>query len=544
MVYYHPPPTVPPRHDVPWDRYGEDDPPTTANNFTLAEVEPNAPMKNPMPGEYIFTSPGLERVPPTTGVPGVRYATLPPGSMHKDPGHKPRGAPSDPVWIFDTGAGIPGFNNRYGLSSFAILDKPVVVGGIVAEKNLTVGTCAVLDNISVLYDERFGANCLPSSVIVDAGWKVKYHDNADCYVVTTASKKRLIFQRFVMGNGAVTKHYLCHPGLPLCNPLASPNHVIAATSVQGNLSMHSRQDAKNAAVAQRFLTKMGGSAAHGIARLPMLRGIDITADHVRKAQAIYGPVRSHAQSVATSVQDVPVTNELPSERAKPVPQALAVDLVLIMGVWTVLGIFLPCRYMAVAAIKDRSAPAIYSAMKTMIYSALKRNFDVVKIQADGERGIHSPELDDLCARHHIETLKVGAGQHEANAERSARTLKSEVRNIAQRVIPRSLPRELLEQLIIAAATSINARASTLACLLLSPVTRVPNRSGAEQTTCTRKTMTWLSETSQLQAVPTRRTTSSPARTPSWCCTRPTTDCTDTRSTNSAPVHTSSETTTR
>jgi hypothetical protein len=410
------------------------------------------------PEERIFTSPTPNRAPTATGVPGVKYATLPHGSMHKDPGHKPHRPPTDPVWIFDTGAGIPGFNNRYGLTSFAPLAKPVIVGGIVAEKNLTVGTGAVLDNIDVLYDERFGANCLPSSVIVDAGWKVKYYDNADCYVVTTASKKRLIFQRFIMANGSVTKHYLFHPGLPLCDP--TPHHVIAATSVQGNLSMHSKQDAKSAAVAQRFLTKMGGSSAHGLVRLPMLRGIDITADHVRKAQAIYGPVRSHAQSAATAVQDVPVTNELPSERMKPVPQALAVDLVFIMGVWVVLGIFLPCRYMAVAAIKDRSAPVIYSAMRNMILSAMKKNFDVVKVQADGEKGIHSPELDDLCAKHHIETLKVGAGQHEANVERSARTLKAEVRNIAQRVIPRSLPRELLEQLIIASATSVNARLSS------------------------------------------------------------------------------------
>jgi hypothetical protein len=192
----------------------------------------------------------------------------------------------------------------------------------------------------------------------------------------------------------------------------------------------------------------------------MLRGIDITSDHVRKAQAIYGPVRSHAQAAATSVQDVPVTTELPSERAKPVPQALAVDLVLIMGVWTVLGIFLPCRYLAVAAIKDRTAPCIFSALKTMIFSAMKKNFDVTQVQADGEKGIHSAELDELCATHHIQILKVGAGQHEASVERAARTVKAEVRNIAQRVIPRSLPRELLEQLIIAGATSINARLSS------------------------------------------------------------------------------------
>jgi hypothetical protein len=365
-----------------------------------------------------------------------------------------------PVWLWDTGAGIAGFHHPYGLTNFRQLDVPIVVGGIVASKNMSVKTTAVLDNINVLYDSRLGANCLPSSVIVDAGWKVNYSAATDSYSVTTASGKLLTFQRFVMNNGAVTKHYLCHPGLPPFLPSEPPEHTIAATSVQGNLTMHTKQDAKSAAIAQRFLTKMGGSAAHGIIRLPQLRGITITSDHVRKAQEIYGPVRSHAQSVATSVQDVAITTELPAARPKPTPQALAADLCLIMGVWVVMGIFLPCRYVAVAPVKDRSALEVFAAIKGMIFSAMKRNFDVIKFQADGERGIHSSQLDELCATHRIQIVKVGAGQHEANAERSIRNLKAEVRNIAQRVIPRSLPKELLEQLIIAAAASINGRLSS------------------------------------------------------------------------------------
>ena len=402
----------------------------------------------------------------SSGVPGVHYDPLPPGSQYVDAHRVWTGTHWLVVWIYDSGAGINGFKDTYGLEHFHELEQPVTVGGIVSSKNLKVTTGAVLDNIPVLVDERFGANCLSGSVIVDAGWKVKYDEGTDSYQITTASKRELTFQRYTMTGGAITKHYSCHPSLPSKIRRAPTQQrksevvIVAATSVQGNLSMHSVQDANSAAIAQRFLTKMGGSLAHGIQRLPQLRGINITADHVRKAAAIYGPVRSHAQAVATSVQDTAIVTELPAERPKPVPQSLAIDLCCIMGVWCILGIFLPSRYMVVSNAKSHAAPVIFAGVRGMVISALKRIFDVLQVQADGERGIHSSLLDDFCAQHKIRVLKVGAGQHEANAERDVRTLKAEVRNIAARIVPRSLPLELLVQLILAATTSINSRLSS------------------------------------------------------------------------------------
>ena len=402
----------------------------------------------------------------SSGVPGVHYEPLPEGSMYSDPQYIWNGTRWLVVWVYDSGAGIMGFKDTYGLEQLHQLEHPVVVGGIVSEKNLRVTTGAILDNVPVLVDDRFCANCLSGSAIVDAGWKIKYHEATDTYQVTTISKKELTFQRYAMPNGAITKHYLCHPSLPraklnaVARQQSSEAVIIASTSVQGNLSMHSVQDAKSAAIAYRFLTKMGGSLAHGIERLPQLRGINITADYVRRAAAIYGPVRSHAQAAATSVQDTAVVTELPSERPKPVPQSLAIDLCCILGVWCILGVFLPSRYMVVSSVKNHSAPVIFAGVRGMIIAALKRNFDVLQLQADGERGIHSSLLDDFCAEHNIRVLKVGAGQHEANAERAVRTLKAEVRNIAARIVPRSLPLELLVQLILAATTSINSRLSS------------------------------------------------------------------------------------
>ena len=405
------------------------------------------------------------------GVPGVAYQPLPRKSMYLDPGHVLTPDCDEPVWMADSGAGAPGFNHPYGLGPITDLDRPIVIGGIVSAANVTVTKGAMLDNVQVLFDPSFGANCLATSTIVDAGWEVTYHKPTDSYVVTTASKRRLSFQRYVMANGAVTTHYLCHPRLPYSGPsprdvaiyaaltrpgMAGSNDTATyATSVQGNMTMHSVQDVKAAAQAMRYLTNMGGSVAHGIARLPELRGVNITADHVRKAVDIYGPVRSHVQGSATSVQDVAVTTELPSVRPSAVPQSLAIDLCKILGAWFVVGVFLPSHYLTATHVHDHTGPAIIAAVKTMVQGAQKRNFDVMQIQADGERGIHSQQMDEFCAANKIRLLRVGAGQHEAHAEKYTRTLKSEVRAIAARVIPASLPSNLLVHMIVAAVTVIN-----------------------------------------------------------------------------------------
>ena len=418
------------------------------------------------------------------GVPGVTYQPLPRKSMYLDPGHVLTPDCDEPVWMADSGAGAPGFNHPYGLGPNTDLDRPIVIGGIVSSVNVTVTKGAMLDNVQVLFDPSFGANCLATSTIVDAGWEVTYHKPTDSYVVTTISKRRLSFQRYVMGSGAVTTHYLCHPRLPYTGPSSldvamyaalartgmtgSNDAATFATSVQGNMSMHSVQDVKAAAQAMRYLTNMGGSVAYGIARLPELRGVNITADHVRKAAEIYGPVRSHVQGSATSVQDVAVTTELPSTRPSAVPQSLAVDLCKILGAWFVVGVFLPSHFLTVTHVHDHTGPAILGAVKTMVQGAQKRNFDVMQIQADGERGIHSQQMDEFCAANKIRLLRVGAGQHEAHAERYTRTIKSEVRAIAARVIPSSIPCNLLVHMIVAAVTAINGRLTSALTGNLSP----------------------------------------------------------------------------
>ena len=402
------------------------------------------------------------------------YPPLPWNSRHRDPNHRRTPECDLTAWMHDSGAGVAGFNDPYGLGPTYQLSRPVIIGGIVNSTNLSVTTGSTLDNINVLFDKRFGANCLPTSAIVDAGWSVDYHRSSDSYQVKTPSGRTLGFHRHRMANGAITKHYICHPQLEYVDPsnysaaVSSSTITVAATSVQGNLAMHTPQDVKAAKTAYRLLTNMGGSTAHGIARLPHLRGALVTADHVRKAIEIYGPVRSHVQGSATSVQDTTIVHELPSTRQQPVPQSLAVDLCHILGNWFVVGLFLRSHYLVTAHVNNHTGPVIFAAIKSMTQAALKRNFDVLQIQADGEKGIHSPLLEEYCADKKIKLLKVGAGQHEPSVERITRTLKAEVRGIGCRLVPSALTNDLLVQLIIAATTSINYRLTSALTGPLSP----------------------------------------------------------------------------
>jgi hypothetical protein len=150
----------------------------------------------------------------------------------------------------------------------------------------------------------------------------------------------------------MTSHYLCHPHLAHTGPVYEfkdqPDTLVLATSVSGNMAMHP------------------------CIPLPILMGIVITADDVRRAGQIYGPVRAHVQGSATSVQDVAITTELPQERSKPVPQSLAIDLCKILGSWFLVGIFLPCHYLSVSRVPHHTATAILEAVKKIVEAAAKR----------------------------------------------------------------------------------------------------------------------------------------------------------------------------
>lgn len=411
----------------------------------------------------------------TFGVPGVVYPRLPTKSLHRDPAHKITNECNLVAWMYDTGAGIAAANSKYGLTNIHQLARPVIITGITGS-SITVTMAGDLDGVEVLYHPGLSANCLTGSTIVDAQWNVEYLKAHDAYRITTVSGHLLLFQRHQLfdKNGVqigVTAHYINHPQLAYEDPDRQPDRApiqVHATTVAGNLSMLTPQDAKAAKTAQRYLTNMGGSIAHAISRLPLYRGVDITPAAIRNAALTFGQQRNHAKGASTSVQDVAVTTELPLERPKPVPQSLAIDLCKILGQWFVLGVFLPCHYLVAVEVPDHTSDTILAAVKTMYKAALRRNFDVMQIQSDGERGIHSAAMGDFCAKYKIKLLRVGSGQHEATVERMTRTLKAEVRSIASRVMPGHLPSTLVTHLVHASVTSINCRLTSALTGALSP----------------------------------------------------------------------------
>ena len=271
---------------VPW-------PTEETSNYTMSAVDVAAATC----GTYA----GLPQSGATRGAPGVMYPTLPALSNHRDPGHPLTADCQLTCWMADSGAGVAGFKDTYGLSPTFQLDRPVTIGGIVSASNLTVTTAAMLDNLRVLYDDRFGANCLSSSAIVDAGWTIDYHRNSDSYQVVTASGQRLGFHRYVMENGTITKHYLCHPSLPYVTPsdvVSTPSPVlVAATTVQGNLAMHTPQDAK-AARSRRGAT--GFSLASSLAPPPQPRTVNDIVTTINKISVKQG-LRDHPDATRAAI---------------------------------------------------------------------------------------------------------------------------------------------------------------------------------------------------------------------------------------------------
>jgi hypothetical protein len=441
--------------------------PASGQDTTLPPITNRPPHKRRISVYQITIKPKIKRK--HSGVQGVVYKPLPRNSSHRDPSHPfdPRTS-TLPAWMLDSGAGTLLLNNPYGLTDIYSLDDPVIISGITGA-SITVKHAGVLDGIEALYSADVAASCFPCSKLVDAGWDVEYMKRIDSYIVTSPTGRRLNFSRHMTAGKRITAHYISHPSLPYDGPaLPARAARVLATSVAGNMAMHTDKDAKAATVAQRYLTNLGGSLAHGIIRLPLYRGVDISANAVRNAGKIFGPVISHAQGSSMSVQDVAVTTTLPSERPKPVPQSLAVDLAKILNKWFVLGVFLPCHYLVDVEVDDHTAEAILAAVKTMVRAAARRNFDVLQLQSDGEKGIHSPTMDKYCADNKIKLLKVGAGQHEAQIERANRAIKAEVRNIASRILPSHLTEKLATQLVHAATLNVNCRLTTALTGTLSP----------------------------------------------------------------------------
>ena len=154
---------------------------------------------------------------PTRGAPGVHYHPAPEQSHHHH--HAITPSVDHPIeWTLDSGAGASAMKDPLGLTDVNILRIPVLVKGVIDSATMSVTTEAHLDNVSVLFDQRFNTNCLAYSGLIDAGWAISYAAATDAYQVVSHSGVKLCFQRYRLRTGDVTNHYVCHPQLPYVDP--------------------------------------------------------------------------------------------------------------------------------------------------------------------------------------------------------------------------------------------------------------------------------------------------------------------------------------
>ena len=168
----------------------------------------------------INSEPAQARI--TQGVAGVHYHPIPAQSQHN---LHPASHPTLPAvqWTLDSGAGAHVMKDPVGLTDVTILHCPVLVKGVIDSVTMSVTTEAHLDNVTVLFDQRFSTNCLAYSGLVDAGWTIAYAPATDAYQVTSHSGVKLCFQRYKLRSGNITTHYVCHPQLPYVDPFDSDN---------------------------------------------------------------------------------------------------------------------------------------------------------------------------------------------------------------------------------------------------------------------------------------------------------------------------------
>ena len=143
-----------------------------------------------------------------TGKRGVHYHMLPCPTKHK----------GLVQWYIDSGAAASAMKHPYGLCNLRVLDRAILVQGVIQSAVMSVNTEASLDNITVLLDPRFSSNCLAYSSLIDAGWTITYIQTVDAYLVASPTGRRLCFQRHSLPTGSVTTHYACHPQLPFVDP--------------------------------------------------------------------------------------------------------------------------------------------------------------------------------------------------------------------------------------------------------------------------------------------------------------------------------------
>jgi len=258
---------------------------------------------------------------------------------------------------------------------------------------------------------KAAANILSKTDLKDNGVRVQYLEEADEYVVHGADRQ-YVFDRNVLDNGKLAKHYTCDLNL--------------IATVSDNKERYTKREVAKAEKARQLMEKLGHATSQ--ATVDMLKGgivnADVTPADVWNAESIFGRAVQGVKGKTKKAKSL-IRKEVKVDGVTKCEQVLAVDVMWVKGHKFLIGVIIPMNYVCVKYVKNREEETLCRIVRKFINQARSYGFDVTEVRCDGEKGLGAmqQELNEKGIMYDVS----GPGQHVSVVERMIQTVKSRVR---------------------------------------------------------------------------------------------------------------------
>lgn len=378
---------------------------------------------------------------------------------------------SDPEHVFfgatdvllDNAAGTDIFANQSLLSNVRDAERAVRIAGVQAGapslKITRVGVFGPFGN-AIGVHAGASANILSQARLEDEGGIVQYDGQTKVYTVTKCGHT-LVFARRTLPSGALSRHWVCDMKSILPFPVES----VYPVTVAGQMAKYTVREVSRAKEARALVERLGGpNPAAAAEAIDHMTGTTLTSSDVRRAVDIFGPClkalkgcTTKHKSAAAAVQLVP--------RIVQKQQQLQIDIIFVKGCAFLLGVLLPLHYALCEPLLKRTVGEIGNKLKFFLGVAKKRDFETPLIRCDNEGAVAAIAPD--LALQGLAVDLAGPGQHVAEVERLARTVKERVRGY-DAVLPFTMCRLILTYCVLFAVSGINMVAGATSTSRLSP----------------------------------------------------------------------------